>query len=142
FFAHVKEELPGALTRAEFDANPRAADANNVMNRWGRDYDLHHVGLQLRSQLSANQRLEISPYMQYRDIDHPIFEVISQISHDYGAEIRYENTATLGALGNQLTVGFQPAHESLANKQYQNDRGSHGPLTKDQRDGATTLAVY
>src|SRR4029079_2073609 len=77
-----------------------------------------------------------------RDIDHPIFEVISQISHDYGAEIRYENTATLGALGNQLTVGFQPAHESLANKQYQNDRGSHGPLTKDQRDGATTLAVY
>jgi len=142
FFAHVNEELPGALDRATFESNPRAADPGNVTNRWGRDYNLHHVGLQLRSQLSPNQRLEISPYMQYRDIDHPIFEVISQISHDYGAEIRYENTATLGALGNQLTVGFQPAHESLANKQYQNDRGSHGPLTKDQRDGATTLAVY
>jgi iron complex outermembrane receptor protein len=142
FFAHVKEELPGALDRETFESNPRAADPGNVINRWGRDYDLHHVGLQLRTQLSPNQRLEISPYMQYRGIDHPIFEVISQVSHDYGAEIRYENTAPLGSVGNQLTVGFQPAYESLLNKQYQNDRGSHGALTKDQHDRASTVALY
>jgi outer membrane receptor for Fe3+-dicitrate len=48
FFAHVNEELPGALTRATFETDPHAADPGNVMNRWGRDYDLHHVGLQLR----------------------------------------------------------------------------------------------
>jgi len=142
FFAHVQEELPGALTRAEFDADPKAADANNVMNRWGRDYDLHHVGLQLRSQLSANQRLEISPYMQYRDIDHPIFEVISQISHDYGAEVRYENTANVGALDNRFTLGFQPAYESLLNQQFQNNQGKHGALTKNQHDRAKNFAAY
>src|SRR5689334_3113172 len=96
FYARVNEELPGALDRATFENNPRAADPNNVANKWGRDYNLHHIGLQLRSQLTPTQRIEISPYMQYRDIDHPIFEVISQISHDYGAEIRYENTANLG----------------------------------------------
>ena len=56
--------------------DPRAADPGNVANQWGRDYTLHHLGVQLRAQLSATQRLEISPYMQYRDIDHPIFEVI------------------------------------------------------------------
>jgi len=142
FFAHVKEELPGALDRATFESDPRAADPNNVTNRWGRDYDLHHLGLQLRSQLTANQRLEISPYMQYRDIDHPIFEVISQISHDYGAEIRYENSAPLGSLDNRFTLGFQPAYESLLNKQYQNNLGEHGALTKDQHDHATTYALY
>ena len=142
FFAHVQEELPGALTRAEVDADPKAADANNVMNRWGRDYDLHHVGLQLRSQLSANQRLEISPYMQYRDIDHPIFEVISQISHDYGAEVRYENTANVGALDNRFTLGFQPAYESLLNQQFQNNQGKHGALTKNQHDRAKNFAAY
>jgi iron complex outermembrane receptor protein len=142
FFAHVKEELPGSLDRATFESNPRAADPNNVTNRWGRDYDLHHLGLQLRTQLSANQRLEISPYMQYRDIDHPIFEVISQISHDYGAEVRYENTARVSALDNRFTLGFQPAYESLLNKQYQNNMGEHGALTKDQHDRATTYALY
>ena len=142
FFAHVKEELPGSLDRATFESNPRAADPNNVAQRWGRDYDLHHVGLQLRTQLSANQRLDISPYMQYRDIDHPIFEVISQISHDYGAEVRYENTHTLGSLDNRFTLGFQPAHESLINKQYVNQQGKHGAATKDQHDQASTLALY
>src|SRR3954471_13206934 len=142
FFAHVKEELPGSLDRATFESDPRAADPNNVTNRWGRDYDLHHLGLQLRTQLTANQRLEISPYMQYRDIDHPIFEVISQISHDYGAEIRYESTAPLGTLGNRFTLGFQPAYESLLNRQYQNNLGEHGALTKNQHDIATTSALY
>src|SRR4051812_41122607 len=102
FFAHVKEELPGSLDRATFESNPQAADPGNVTNRWGRNYDLHHVGLQLRTQISPTQRLEISPYLQYRDIDHPIFEVISQVSHDYGAEIRYENTAVVRGMSNRL----------------------------------------
>jgi len=68
--------------------------------------------------------------------------VISQISHDYGAEIRYENSAPLGSLDNRFTLGFQPAYESLLNKQYQNNLGEHGALTKDQHDQASTLALY
>jgi iron complex outermembrane receptor protein len=142
FLANVKEELPGALTRAAFETDPRAADPGNVTNRWGRDYVLHHVGLQLRTQISPTQRLEISPYMQYRDIDHPIFQVISQISHDYGAEFRYENSADLGALSNRLTIGFQPAYESLLNHQYVNNRGEHGAPTKDQHDRVKSAALY
>jgi iron complex outermembrane receptor protein len=142
FFANVREELPGSLTRAVFDSDPRAADPGNVSGRWGRDYILHHVGLQLRTQISPTQRLEISPYTQYRDIDHPIFQVISQLSHDYGAEVRYENTANLGSLSNRITIGFQPAYESLLNHQYVNDAGEHGALTKDQHDRVKTFALY
>ena len=142
FFAHVNEELPGSLSRSEFDSNPRAADANNVANRWGRDYALHHVGLQLRAQLTPTQRLEVSPYMQYRDIDHPIFEVVSQISHDYGAELRYENTADVASRANRLTVGIQPAYETLRNRQYANVRGEHGALTRNQHDRVRSIAIY
>jgi iron complex outermembrane receptor protein len=142
FFAHVQEELPGSLTRVAFETNPRAADPGNVSGRWGRDYTLHHVGVQLRTQLSPTQRLEISPYTQYRDIDHPIFEVISQLSHDYGAEVRYENSADLGSLSNRFTLGFQPAYESLLNHQYVNNAGEHGALTKNQHDRVKTVALY
>jgi len=142
FYAHVKEELPGSLDRATFESSPTAADPTNVAQRWGRDYNLHHIGLQLRSQLTPTQRIEISPYMQYRDIDHPIFEVISQVSHDYGAEARYENTANVGPMDNRLTFGFQPAYETLQNRQYQNTAGQHGALTKDQRDRATNYGLY
>lgn len=142
FYAHVSEQLPGALTRSEFQADPRAADANNQTNRWGRTYDLHHLGLQLRTQPGANQRLEISPYFQYRDIDHPIFRVIAQISRDYGAELRYENGNDLMGRRNRLVIGFQPAFMNMDNRQFDNVQGQHGALRKDQKDKVQSLGIY
>ena len=98
-----------------------------------RDYDLHHVGVQLRAQLSPHQRLDISPYAQYRDIDHPIYEVIAQVSRDVGAEFRYENTAPLGGMNNRFTLGVQPAYEHMDNRQFVNEGGRHGAPTRDIR---------
>jgi iron complex outermembrane receptor protein len=142
FGAHVQEHLPGSVTLATLDTAPTAADPTNVSNKWGRDYQLHHLGAQYRVQLSNTQRLEISPYLQYRDIDHPIFEVIAQISQDWGAEVRYETTAPVAGLGNRLSIGVQPALGNVQNKQFQNSAGRHGPLTRDELDRAATLALY
>ncbi len=142
FFARVNEQLPGALTATEFAADPTQANAGNRAGRWGRDYDLHHLGLQLRSQPGANQRLEINPYFQYRDIDHPIFRVIAQVSRDYGAEIRYENANPIGGRTNRFVLGVQPAFMRLDNRQFDNQAGQHGSLRKDQEDGVQALAVY
>ena len=140
--ARVHEHLPGSLDAATLDSAATRADPANVANEWGRRYTLHHLGVQVRTQLSATQRLEISPYMQYRDIDHPIFEVISQVSHDWGAEVRYENTASLGSHANRLTVGVQPATLTMQNRQYVNAGGAHGALTRDEVDHVATNALY
>ena len=142
FFAHVREHLPGALSPTQFTADPRQADSINAANRWGRDYALHHMGLQLRTQLTPNQRIEIAPYFQYRDIDHPIFRVIAQVSRDWGAEARYENTAPLGGRTHRLTIGVQPSYGNIDDRQYDNVTGQHGTLRKDQRDVASGLAAY
>ena len=142
FFAHVNEQLPGAVTRSTLESAPTSADPTNATNRWGRVYDLQHLGVQFRTQFTPSQRLDVSPYMQYRDIDHPIFEVIAQLSHDWGAEIRYESTARLGSHDNRLTIGVQPAYETMHNRQYQNVLGKHGALTRDEQDYVTTVAAY
>lgn len=142
FFGHVNEHLPGSVNLETLEHAPQTAVATNIANRWGRTYDLHHVGIQLRSQLSQNQRIEVSPYLQYRDIDHPIFEVISQISRDVGVEARYENVSPLGTMPNRLTFGLQAASENMDNRQYVNAAGEHGTLTKNQKDRAGTGAVY
>jgi iron complex outermembrane receptor protein len=142
FFAHVREHLPGALSPAEFVANPRQADSVNAADRWGRDYSLHHVGIQLRTQLSPSQRLEIAPYFQYRDIDHPIFRVIAQVSRDWGAEVRYENVAPLAGRTHRLTIGVQPSYGNINDRQYDNVTGAHGALQKDQWDVASGVAAY
>ena len=142
FFAHVQEHLPGSVDRATLYGAPTSAFAENLNSHWGREYDLHHVGLQVRTQLSPSQRIEISPYMQYRDIDHPIFEVINQLSHDWGTEVRYENSASIAGHANRLTIGFQPAYETMHNRQFENEKGEHGSLTRDEQDRATNLAGY
>lgn len=142
FFAQVDEQLPGALTDSELATTPRAANPENRADRWGRDYYLHHLGLQLRSQLGPHQRLEISPYFQYRDIDHPIFQVINQQSRDYGAEIRYENTMPVFGRSHRFTLGLQPAWLNMDNRQFVNEAGQHGELRKNQKDEAMGLALY
>ncbi|MEP6590925.1 MAG: TonB-dependent receptor [Gemmatimonadota bacterium] len=142
FYAHVTEHLPGSLTAADFANNTRSADPGNKANRWGREYDLHHVGLQLRTQLTPTQRIEVSPYFQYRDIDHPIFQVIAQQSRDIGAEVRYENSAALAGKPNRFTLGVQPTRLSMDNRQFVNVQGKHGDLKKDQTDHAGGVAVY
>ena len=142
FFAHVEEDLPGSLTRGELDTDPEAATPVNVENDWGRDYDLHHLGVQLRAQLGPQQRLDIAPYFQYRDIVHPIFRVIDQISRDVGLEARYENTASIGPRENRFVLGLQPTFGNVDHRQYVNVAGEKGDLAKDQRDQAGGLAVY
>ena len=54
FFARVSEQLPGALSADELRSSPTAANAENLDGHWGRNYDLHHLGLQLRSQLGLD----------------------------------------------------------------------------------------
>ncbi|HEX6693245.1 MAG TPA: TonB-dependent receptor [Longimicrobiales bacterium] len=141
-FADISEELPGSLTAEELAANPRAAVAGNVANRHGRDYTLHHLGVQLRAQLSKTQRIEVAPYIQYRDIVHPIFRVIDQISRDAGTEVRYENTGALGSRQNRLSVGVQYAFGNVDNRNFDNIAGEEGERRKDQLDEAGTLALY
>jgi iron complex outermembrane receptor protein len=142
FYGGVTEQLPGALSAEQLETDPRAANPENRAGHWGRNYDLHHLGLQLRSQVGRNQRLEINPYAQYRKIDHPIFQVINQESRDYGAEVRYENSSRLMGRVNRFTLGLQPAWLDMDNRQYENVAGSHGALTKKQKDQAVGLAVY
>lgn len=142
FFARIKEHLPGSVDKASLLAAPTEAVPENVSSQWGRQYDLHHLGIQFRSQISPTQRLEFSPYLQYRDIDHPIFQVINQLSHDWGSELRYENSTPISGRRNRLTFGFQPAYQTMRNRQFVNAKGQHGALTRDEQDRATNLAAY
>ena len=93
-------------------------------------------------QLGTSGRLDVAPYFQYRDIDHPIFQVISQLSRDGGVEARYENTGSLGGRRNRFTAGAQYAYGLTDNRRYVNNGGQHGALTKDQDDIAGTAALY
>jgi iron complex outermembrane receptor protein len=142
WFANVEEDLPGSLSQTAIDADRRAADPNNVDNRFGRDYKLHHVGLQLRAELGEGTQLDVAPYFQHRDIVHPIFRVLDQVSDDIGLEARVQDERELGGRESRFTLGAQWASGENRNLQYVNAGGTSGALAKDQDDIAGTVAVY
>src|SRR5699024_4788291 len=43
---------------------------------------------------------------------------------------------------NRFTLGLQPAWLNMDNRQFVNDAGEHGDLSKNQKDEAIGLAVY
>jgi iron complex outermembrane receptor protein len=142
WFANVKEDLPGALSQADVAASRTAAHPNNIADQYGRDYKLHHVGAQLRTQLAEGARLDVAPYFQYRDIVHPIFRVLDQVSHDVGVEARYRDERQVRGHDSGFSLGAQWAWGKNQNRHYENDAGQSGALAKDQNDFAGTLAVY
>jgi iron complex outermembrane receptor protein len=81
----INQEIPGALTRAQFEADPSQAAPGN----YALDYQRNQRGL--RASLRTTWRLNDSTvfegavYGVWKDLDHPIFQVIDQESRNWGA---------------------------------------------------------
>lgn len=141
-YAKAHEHLPGTLSSGELYADPSQADSEAYAQKYGRYMNLHHIGMQLRAALSPTQRLEISPYFQGRDLDHPIFQILVQNTKDIGTEVRYENSGSLGSHRNQFTLGLQGAHLDMDERRYENLAGERGALTVNHNIKVNNFAAY
>ena len=125
-YANVSETLPGSLTREEFLSNPRQADPNNVQGDWGRDYDYARTAIWLTQQLNSNHQIEFVLYGQYRDMVHPIFQILDQDGRNFGAEVRYLFEGQLAGRNNHFVAGFSPQYGKNGERRYQNVNGEAG----------------
>jgi iron complex outermembrane receptor protein len=137
-YADVSERLPGSLTREEMAANPREADPENVAQDWGRSYDYVRVGTGIRRELGAGSRLELSVSGQYRDMVHPIFQVLDNESANYGIEAVY----TWEASRNDLVIGFAPQWGTVEERRYENVSGVSGELVAQFETAARNFGIF
>lgn len=141
-YANVAEKLPGALTRAEFAANPRQADANNVQQDWGRFYNYVRVGVGLTRRLNHANELTVHFYGQYRNMDHPIFQVIDQDARNFGGEVRYSFNGTIGSRRNRFVFGFAPQFGNTGDRRYVNTNGQRGAQTTQFATESDNYGLY
>jgi iron complex outermembrane receptor protein len=135
-YADVSERLPGALTRAEFDADPTRADPTNVTNDWGRFYDFYRLGFGVRRALADGGTVEATVYGQYRDMDHPIFLILDQDARSVGAEIRWR------AGGAGTVAGLSVQYGDVDERRFVNLSGERGPLARKFGTGAVNYGAY
>lgn len=134
-------ELPGALTRAQFDADPEQANPGNITGDQKRDYPLYRIANVLAATWGS-ERLEAGVSWTNKDLFHPIFQVIDQYSNDYAGMVRFTSAAPLAGFDNRFTIGLGGAIGLTNDQRFVNVAGKKGAKTADAELTATNLDFY
>ncbi len=96
--SNISQEIPGALTRAQFDADPSQTAASNSALDYQRNVRGLRASLRTRWRLNDSLVFEGGVYGLWKDLDHPIFQVIDQESRNWGAFGRLDWEGEIGGM--------------------------------------------
>jgi iron complex outermembrane recepter protein len=137
-YANVGERYPGPLTREEFFSDPRAAVPVYVQQDQGRFIDYTRLGLGLRRRFPGGHEFSFNVFGQYRNLEHPIFNVLDQDTRTFGGEFRYSYTGER----NRLIIGFSPQVTPNGGRRFENNNGQSGAQTAHFDSLATNYGIY
>jgi iron complex outermembrane receptor protein len=142
-YVRNEEQLPGALTRQEFDDDPQQQNPASRFAKEARDYDYTRGALTVRTPIAAGHVLEWATQLNYQDLDHPLaFAIIDDTTYSYSTELRYLTAAPLLGRGNRFTAGVQYFGTRQNDAQFQNVTGNRGARIKNQVNIASTVGLY
>ena len=138
---HIRQELPGALTRAQALATPALSLPGNYAQDQARDID--SMRLQNRTTVDLGRaKLAVGAFFNDKQLDHPIFQVIDLKSVDYGAFARLDLSGEIAGLPVEVALGSTARFGSVRARQSVNFAGRRGALTADARQQARTIDSY
>ncbi|MBX9617359.1 MAG: TonB-dependent receptor plug domain-containing protein, partial [Caulobacteraceae bacterium] len=140
--AYIHQDIPGSLTLAQALDTPVMPAAANVANAYQRDYASVRTTLSTRWRLSPDLLFEGALYGTWKDLHHPIFQVIDQQSRNYGAFGRLDWEGRLFGLRADAFGGVWYRVGDLDAQQFVNVRGSSGNRTASARQNARALDVF
>ena len=140
--SNIKQEIPGALTWAQVQANPRQAAAGNYANDQGRDQRGLRGSLRARWRFNDAAVLEAGVYALWKDLDHPIFQVIDQQSRNYGAFARLDLEGQIGGMRADGFAGLWLRTGDLDSNFYANMRGARGAPTSVSLQNAEAADLF
>ena len=140
--ADIENEIPGALTLAQLEADPTQAAPGVVERDYRRDMSSLRGSVQLDWRLNEAWTFEGGVYAASKDLDHPISIVIDQKSLNVGAFGRLDWNGQLGGRNADLFVGAWLRQGDLDGLTLQNVAGERGALMGDTRQEATAIDVF
>ncbi|HEV7632851.1 MAG TPA: TonB-dependent receptor [Steroidobacteraceae bacterium] len=138
---HSDSQLPGALTRAQLRADPRQANAGSLSGRQKRDFDLYRVANRTVFELGGRQ-IEASVGYSYKDLWHPIFQLLQQRSGDYSAGLRYVDDRDVAGSANRFIAGVARSWNRVDDDRFVNVAGNRGARTGDSVQHSRNLIAY
>ena len=140
--SNINQEIPGALTWAQFQANPRQPTPTNYTNDQGRNQRGVRSSLRTSWRLNDSTSFDGAVYAIWKDLDHPIFQVIDQKSRNYGAFGRLRWEGQLGDMRADGYAGVWLRKGDLDSHFWLNIRGARGALQTLSYQNADATDVF
>lgn len=135
-------QLPGSITKAQLKADPEQANATSLAGRQKRNYDLYRLANRTVIELGNDSRLELTAGYSYKDLFHPIFQVLQQRSNDYNLGVRYVAEHSLGGFANRVVLGASPSWNDVSDDRFVNVAGQKGAPTAASEQRSSNLTAY
>ena len=149
-------ENPGALTAAQFNADPKQADALSVQKKARKTVHQVQLGLSARRLVAGDGELSAQVYGGTRTLFNPLtFAVVGVDRRQSGAAARLTLPIASGELSNRISVGADAQWLNDARKNWVNCNGvatanasctslpkEKGNLTLDQRELVSSFGPY
>jgi iron complex outermembrane receptor protein len=130
----LRQELPGSLNLADAIERPRTGNFAGNQQR-----NIDSLRLQNRTRIDlGGGTLELGGFFNAKELFHPIYQVVDQVSSDWGAFTRLD--LAHGPL--ELTLGSTARFGTVASKRYVNINGERGARTFEADQRARTIDVY
>lgn len=139
---NVDQEIPGSLTLSQALTTPTMANPGNLSGENQRNMRSVRATLQTRWRLSEETVLTGGAYAGWKDLDHPIFQVIDQESRNWGAFVRLDWTGELAGRRADAFAGAWLRKGDLDANQWINVKSSRGARTAASAQNATALDAF
>lgn len=130
----LDQELPGAMSRATALTAPRSGNFTGDQAR-----DINSMRFQNRTRFDlGNSYLDVGAFLNSKELYHPIFQVVDQVSMDRGVYARYDRAGDVWS----VTLGGESRWGNIDAKRFVNLNGKRGALTFDADQTARTTNIY
>ena len=140
--AHSDSQLPGNLSWAQVQVDPRQAAPANLSGDQQRNIEVLRLANRTSWQLAPGSWLELNAFVSQKDLYHPIFQLLEQRGTDWGLGARWVREGTLGGQANRLVAGARWGAGQMGDNRFVNLGGYGGARTNQLRNEAREAVMY
>jgi iron complex outermembrane receptor protein len=139
---HVRQNIPGAVTKSAALTNPEGAFQTNINQDYERNLDTLRTANRTTLRLAPGTFVEVGGFYFNRHLDHPIFNVLDYRHNELGGFARIVDEERLGGFKNRFIAGVNLHHGDIDARQFQNLAGNKGNLAADATQLSRNTVVY
>jgi iron complex outermembrane receptor protein len=129
YYSGLYYELPGALTKAQFDENPRQARQLNKDQHASLNLDGLNIGASYRYKINAHWQSSATVFGVFSYLDHPFTNDYERNrNRAFGSRLKTTCQTAFGQTAMRFTLGAEGQLSKVNSRHLQNNKGTAGIL--------------